>query len=299
MSAAEPTITEPVAEPAATEAVSTGIAEQTTTVPISTPAAPANWRDALSPDLRGNPTLESLDSVEALAKEHINVQRLIGADKIERPKEDWTPEQFGDFYTKLGRPAEASDYDLDGVERPEDLPWDNAFQESMVGVMHEAGLSTDQVKKILGGYIGITGGQHQEAVGEMNRSRESGIQDLRNEWGKSYDGQVDLAVRAFRAGAGEGYEDVANLQLAGGGKLGDHPMIIKAFAALGGKMNEHGLVGGTTPNMTMSPEQAGGERNKLMADQDFLKAYLDSTHIEHAAAVKRINDLTIAEVGTE
>jgi hypothetical protein len=49
----------------------------------------------------------------------------------------------------------------------------------------------------------------------------------------------------------------------------------------------------------MSPDQAGNERNKLMADPDFLNAYLDGTHLEHDAAVKRISDLTIAEVGDD
>lgn len=290
MSSAEPTTGEPTtAEPVVTEP---------TTVPITTPATTGNWRDSLPDDLRSNPTLESLDSVEALAKEHINVQKLIGTEKIERPKEDWTPDQFADFYTKLGRPAEAKDYDLEGIERPEGLPWDDGFQESMIGVMHKAGLSNIQVKEILSGYIESVGGQFTEMTGESQRTRESAVQDLRNEWGKSFDAQVDLAKRAFRAGAGENFEDIAGLAMADGGKLGDHPGVIKAFAALGGKMNEHGLVGGVSSSATLSPQQAGGEKNKLMADPDFLKAYLDESHLEHGAAVKRISDLTNAEVGT-
>jgi len=293
MSAAEPNIAEPVSESFTSEP------SQTTSVPISTPSPTGNWRDSLSVDLRNNPTLETIPDIETLAKNHINVQKLIGTEKIERPKEDWTPEQFSDFYTKLGRPAEAGDYDLDAIARPENLPWDDGFQDSMVSIMHEAGLSQTQVSKILSGYIESVGGQYTEATGEAQRSRETGIADLRSEWGKSFDSQVDLAKRAFRSGAGDAFEQVAGMMLADGGKLGDHPSIIRAFAALGGKMNEHGLVGGVTSNLTMSPQQAGGERNKLMADPDFLKAYLDGTHLEHDAAVKRINDLTIAEVGED
>jgi len=273
---------------------------ETTTVPISTPSEPTgNWRDSLPADIRSNPTLESIDSVESLAKEHINVQKMIGTEKIERPKDDWTPEQFNEFYGKLGRPAEAKDYDLDGIERPEGLPWDDGFQESMIGIMHEAGLTQGQVKKILGGYIESVGGQFTQATGEASRTRESAVQDLRNEWGKSFDAQVDLAKRAFRSGTGENFEAVAGLKMADGGQLGDHPAVIRAFAALGGKMNEHGLVGGVSSRATLSPGEATSERNKLMSDQSFLDAYLNAEHLEHDVAVKKMQDLTNVEVGVE
>ena len=275
-------------------------ATEPTTVPISTPAAPnVNWRDSLPADIRSNPTLESIDSVESLAKEHINVQKMIGTEKIARPKEDWTPEQLGDFYTSLGRPAEAKDYDLDGVERPEDLPWDDGFQETMVDAMHEAGLNSAQVKKILGAYIESVGGQYTELTTNMNQDRESGLQDLRNEWGRSYDAKVDLAVRALRAGAGESFEALAALKMEGGGQLGDNPAVIKAFATLGGQLSEHGLVGGVSSQATLSPQQAGNERNKLMADPSFLESYLNAEHLEHDASVKKMQDLTNAEVGVE
>ncbi len=270
-----------------------------TAAPVSEPASTGNWRDSLSPDLRNNPTLEHHESVESVAKELVNVQKLIGADKIVIPGEDASPEEWDSFHTKLGRPADPANYDLEALEVPEGMPWDGEFQTSMVGTMHKLGLNQKQVQGVLGAYIESIGGQYQQATGDTARARETGINDLRNEWGKSFDSQVDLATRAFRAGAGENFEAVADIQLVGGGKLGDHPDVIKAFAQLGGKMSEHGLVGATASRSTLSPTEAGGERNKLMADQDFLKAYLDGGHLEHAAAVKRINDLTIAEVGEE
>ncbi len=271
-----------------------------TDIPISTPGQPANWRESLSPDLRENPTLANLDSVEALAKEHINVQKLIGGEKLARPQEDWTPEQFDDFYTQLGRPAKVEDYNLDGVERPEGVDWDDGFQSHMLGILHKGGASNDLVRQVLAGYGEYVGSAVSADNVDKAQTRESQIQDLRSEWGKSFDAQVDLAKRALRAGAGEGFEELADLEMAGGGKLGDNPAVIKAFATLGGKMNEHGLVGGTSSvRTTLSPQEAGAQRNKLMADETFLEAYLNAEHLEHGAAVKRMTALTemaVAEV---
>jgi len=257
-----------------------------------------SWRDSLSPDLQGNATLAGLDSVEALAKEHINVQKLIGADKIARPQQDWTPQQFNEFYLKMGRPADPKDYDLSALEVPDGLPIDADFQATMIQKMHARGASQEMVAGILADFYEAQGGQFSTALSDMQNHREEGINDLRTEWGKSFDAQVDLAKRAFVAGAGDGFEALAALKLSDGGSLGDHPAVIRAFAALGSKMSEHGLVGGTSIRTAQSPSEALNEKQKLMSDPEFLKSYLDENHLEHSAAVRRIHDLTVAEVGT-
>jgi hypothetical protein len=280
-----------IAEPSASEPSVGG-----TPVVVETPSGAGNWRDSLSVDIRENPTLANIESVQALANEHINVQKLIGGEKIARPQEDWNEDQLNDFYTQLGRPTKVEDYDLGEVAAPEGMPWSDEFQSEMLGVMHGAGLSSAQAQKILGGYIESVGGQFADAGRDSEQARAAGIQDLRNEWGKSFDANIDLAKRAFMAGAGEGFDTLSELEMADGGRLGDNPGIIRAFAALGGKMNEHGLVGHKTQS-AMTPESAGNERNKLMSDQNFLDAYLNESHLEHDAAVKRINDLTNAQVG--
>lgn len=265
---------------------------------VATPAVGGSWRDTLPVDMRDDQTLSQIPDIEALAREHINVQKVIGADKIARPQEDWTPEQFDEFYTKLGRPAKVEDYDLAGVEAPEGLPVIEGFQESMVGEMHKLGLSSTQVAGILKSYYEGQGAQFEAAGVDRQQASEAGIQDLRNEWGKSFDAQVDLANRALRAGAGDQFEALSQIELSDGSLLGNNPAIIKVFAALGGKMSEHGLVGAAASRSTVSPSEAGAQIAKLKGDPEFLKSFLHAEHPEHAASVKRIDDLTIAQVGT-
>lgn len=261
------------------------------TTPVS------SWRDSLSVDLKDNQTLSKFESVEALAKEHVNVQKLIGADKVIVPNAESTPEELNAFYQKLGRPGKVEDYDLEGVERPADLPWDDEFQGSMLTTMHEAGLSSVQVQKVLSAYIESVSGQFQFANGEVQRVTETGIQDLRNEWGGSYDAQIDLSKRAFASAAGEDHEELAGIKLHDGTLLGDHPKLIKAFAVLGGKMSEHGLVGANaSTRTTMSPVEAGNAVKKLMGDADFMAAYTEESHPEHALSVQKMRDLMVAQV---
>ncbi len=152
---------------------------------------------------------------------------------------------------------------------------------------------------MLGAYYESTGEQLHSASVDIVQNTESAIKELRSEWGKSYDGNVDLAKRAMLSACGGDQERVAligRMEMKDGRLLGDHPDIIKAFSALGSKMSEHGLVGAKTTQFTKSPADATTEKRRLQADNKFMEAWLDGGHIDHAAAVQKMNSLTEMEV---
>lgn len=257
---------------------------------------PPNWRDSLSPDLKSNPVLERFDNVEALAKEHINAQKLIGADKIAIPGENATEEERAAFYTRLGRPAKVEDYDLSKVEIPEGIEADEEFQTAMLEKMHARGASQQMVEGILSDYYEAMGSQLSQRDTNLQQDFDDGIKMLRNEWGKSYDGNVDLAKRAFVAAAGEKAAEFGQIKLENGQLLGNDARILKMFAEIGNRMADHGLVGAAASRSTRTPSEAASEKNKLLADPDFMQAYTDGQHLEHAAAVQKIQDLIEMEI---
>ncbi len=277
-------IVEPVAEP---------VAEPTPATPAAEPVVePPSWRESLSPDNKSHPALADFKDVDGLAKSYIHQGQLIGVDKFALPKDDWTPEQFDEHYTKLGRPESADGYELGDLEVPEGLPWDDEFQGAMVEKMHGLGLNTNQVKGVLGAYIESIGGQYETATGDANRATEAGIEALRKEWGTSYPAQVDVANRAFLSFAGDRSEEVRQMLMADGTQLGDNPAFIRVFAAAGSMMSEHGLVGGgPAARETLAPAEAEAKINELMADEDFRKQYYDKNNPAHEAANKRMAGL--------
>lgn len=277
----------PVTPVVADPSVVTPSALSTPTPEAAAPVTPGSWRDSLSADLQGNPTLAGINSVEDLAKEHVNVQRIIGVDKMPRPQEGWTEEQWGEHHTRMGRPADVKDYDLSKLEVQEGYPVDEGFQGAMVEAMHKRGASQEMVAGVLQDYYNLTGEQLSAQGVDIQQTTENRIGDLRKEWGKSYDAQVDLAKRAIMAGAGESYQELGNIQLKDGTLLGDHPSVIKTFAALGGKMSEHGLVGATASRASRSPAEARNDIANLKADQNFLNALTNNQNPEHAMAVDK------------
>ena len=72
-------------------------------------------RDILPEDLRLEPSLQSFDSVDKLAKSYVHAVRKLGvpADELVRMPKEMSAEQQAEIYERLGRPNSADEYVLD------------------------------------------------------------------------------------------------------------------------------------------------------------------------------------------
>ncbi len=85
-------------------------------------ATSGSWLESLDPDYRANPSIAKFKSQNELARGYINAEKLVGAEKIPTPKDDWTDEDWSNFHSKLGRPDKVEDYDLGAFPPPAGLP---------------------------------------------------------------------------------------------------------------------------------------------------------------------------------
>lgn len=261
--------------------------------------AAESWRSGLSEDYRTHPVLERFDDLDALAREHVHLQKLIGRKGIVPPAADADAAERARFYDALGRPASPDGYNLDGLERPDGMPWDEDFQAQMLARMHASGLTDGQARALLEGYAELQGAAWQDANAARDRALEAAETGLRREWGERFDARVDLANRAFAAAFGERVDDVRQLRLSDGQYLGDHPDMVRAFAKLGGLMGEAEFVGGKDARIGRSSSEARAQLSTLEADPEFRTALLDRAHPEHRQAVARRSDLARAAYGDE
>ena len=248
----------------------------------------ASVRGTMPEGVRDHPLLDQFTDVGELAKEHINLQRLVGGEKVTKPTEKSPPEDWDRFYNQLGRPAEAAGYDLGDFHVPEGLPWDPALQDKMMGAFHSAGLSQQQANKVMREYLEVQTG----AWGELQQQIEQGAQEsdksLRNEWGSAYAGNVELSMRAFKATFGDQSGNIAEL-VVDGRRLGDHPTFVKAFQALGARMAEDGFLGGGgTTAFAPTPENAQQQIEEMEKNRDVQAAFLDKSHPEHAPVRRKL-----------
>ena len=72
--------------------------------------AEANWKDALPEDVKQDPSMQAIQTVDNLAKSYVNAQKMIGADKIIVPNKYAEENEWKDVFTKLGLPESPDKY---------------------------------------------------------------------------------------------------------------------------------------------------------------------------------------------
>jgi len=218
--------------------------------PVALPDFQA-WRGSLDPELRDQPSLANIESFEGLVREHANVQRFIGGDKISKPGDDATEEDWNRHYGAMGRPDQATGYDLSTFKPPENLPWDGDYQDRMVGVLHKNGVTQRQILGILNDTATGEGEQANATRAAFQAHQDTTDAALRSKWGMAYDGNRVTAGDAFAKVLGEDGKMLEFAMLPDGTRIGDSPLFMEKFFELGKMMREAGMIG--DPSKSVSP----------------------------------------------
>ena len=262
-------------------------APQQTEQPISStteqPAVAKSWKEAISEEFRNDPNISKFTEIDALAKSYINATRMIGQDKVAVPNENSTEDQWNEVYTKLGRPESADKYKLD--LKSEVAPIDEGAVKNFAETSHKLGLNNKQAQGILEYYKGIMEGSAQQTKIDIETSRAESEQQLRQEWGKSFDDNVSKAASLAKANLGV---EVLDMQLKNGIRLGDHPDVIKGFAKIADMMSEDKIVSTESENVDQGKD-IEQEISKIMNDRT--GPYWNKGHPDHDKIVQQVYTL--------
>lgn len=272
------TLTE-AAAPAAT--VDTAIASPTNTAAAPAVAAPADWRADLPEDIRADPNVSKYETKEGFFKAHLNLVKMIGSDKVVIPKEG-DEAGWNAFHKAAGRPDAPDGYGFKAPEKmPDGMTYSPELDQKFATEAHKLGLSTKQAQGLREWQMNVLAEGGKQAAGEFEASRATQETQLRTEWGRAYDQKLATAKAAVKEYAGD--EFVALLETTG---MGNHPALVKAFAAVGEKtMGDTQLING------QPREQAPADLDAAIADhrKEHNAALHDKSHPEHNA---RLNELT-------
>ena len=261
-------------------------------VPVETPAEVASgsgsrseFLQQLPEEIRDHPSLQSINDVGNLGLSFVNAQRLIGADKIPLPKNP-TEDDLNNIYTKLGKPEQPSGYEIkaDGQILTE------GDVNTYTDIAHKLGLSKTQASGILDYYRSSIQQTTEAMSKDSEQQRQQIEQSLKAEWGADYDAKVTQANRAVSDIAGE---DLLQMVLQDGTKVGNHPAFIKAFANFADFKNsvtKEDTISENSVNYRMSPADAKAKIDTIMNDRSH--AYWDRKNpVARDKAVKEVQDL--------
>jgi len=269
------------------------------TPPAVAPPAGTDARDWLPEAFRADPTFRDIANVEALAKSYKGAASLVGLDKgqvLRLPKDEAAPE-WAEVYARLGRPEKPEGYQF--PELPGQLV--EGVEPAARQAFHEMGLSAKQAA----GVMGLYGAQLQAAeTAKLARAEQveaAVAADLQREWGDAFADRLHAANRVISEVGGA---DLGRLMqetvMPDGTRMGNHPLLIKAFAALAERTAEPGgLKGGSAGQSAAAPtpQEAQAEILRLRGDTEFHAARAKPSHPDHARNVdiwRRLNEAAAA-----
>ena len=262
-------------------------APQQTEQPISStteqPTVAKSWKEAISEEYRKDPNIEKFTEIDALAKSYINATRMIGQDKVAVPNENSTEDQWNEVYAKLGRPESADKYKLD--VKSEAVPIEDGAIKQFAETSHKLGLNNKQAQGILEYYKSMMEGSAQQSKVDTETAQAQAEQQLRQEWGKTFEENVKKAGSVAKANLGV---DVLDMQLKDGTRLGDHPDIIKGFAKIADMMSEDTIVATESENVDQGKD-IEQEISRIMNDRT--GPYWNKTHPDHDKIVQQVYTL--------
>jgi len=243
----------------------------------------STWKDSISEAYRNDPNIEKFTEIDALAKSYINATKMIGQDKVVIPTNNSTEEHWDEVYTKLGRPESADKYTLDA--KSEVVNFDDNAIKSFAEQSHKLGLNNKQAQGILEFYKNNMEGTAQQSKIDTETAQVQAEQQLRQEWGRDFEGKVKQAGALAKANINP---EILDMALSNGTRLGDHPEIIKGFAKIAGMMQEDKIVATESEN-AQSVSNIEEEIASIMNDRN--GPYYHKQHPDHDKMVQQVYTL--------
>ena len=208
---------------------------------------------------------------------------MIGQDKVAIPNNNSTDDQWNEVYAKLGRPESADKYSLD--VKSEIVNLDEGAIKSFAEQSHKLGLNNKQAQGILEFYKNNMEGTAQQSKIDTETAQVQAEQQLRQEWGRDFEGKVKQAGALAKANINP---EVLDMTLQNGTRLGDHPEIIKGFAKIAGMMQEDKIVATESEN-AQSVSNIEEEISSIINDRN--GPYWNKQHPDHDKMVQQVYTL--------
>lgn len=227
-------------------------------VPPVTPPAEFSWDTHISDETdRGWVKSKGVKAPGDLVKSYRELEKFVGVPKeqlLKLPENLDSPEAEAVFQ-RLGKPAKAEDYKIDGEFKD--------FAEQF----HKANLSTKQAEVLVKAYTERATAQAKAAADAAQTALTNEVEGLKKTWGNAHDQKMQLASHAaakFNLGA----EGLSAIQKAMGYTKG-----AEFLATLGEKMGEASFVQGNGGVQKLDTDTARGKIAEKMADPAFMKRY--------------------------
>lgn len=217
----------------------------------------------LDEGLRDDTALAPFKDVNGLAKSYAELSRTMGKPRVDLPDDSWDEVKWNDHYTKLGRPETAEGYAKDmalpeGVElNAEEAKWASEL-------FHKNGISDKAGKDLLSQYVARQVEQESAREAAKTQSAADTEASLREEWGESYDGKLDMIKGLLT----KFDNDSGFMESLNSSELGNNAQFTKFLAGLAEEFKEDIVTGAAGAPVVNGVTRAKMELESMKTDPD-------------------------------
>lgn len=186
------------------------------------------------PQYADNPNFNKYKTVKAFAEGHEALLSKLGTT-VTIPNQDSTPEQWNEFYTKIGRPESPDKYEFED-NLPEGLEIDEKLDGDYRALAHEIGLTASQAQKLRAFYNGAVetayNANQKEVQTRLAESHEKNVAEIKEMWGPDYKAKTRIAINTAKQVLSQDTLDY--LDATG---LGNNAKFVKDFYELSKKLS--------------------------------------------------------------
>jgi hypothetical protein len=235
-----------------------------------------SWRDALAPDLKDNPALQSFSDLNNFTKSYLHAQSQIGKKGVILPGEKATDDEWTRFFREAGVPEKLDDYK---VETPKDVKVNEELVGKFKETAHKLGMLPKQAQGFLDWYMGFEKEAGAKRASEQRLATEENIKGLQKEWGDAFEQNTKVINATIGQIGGE--EFMKYLTQSG---LGNDVHLIKFFHGVTKALGEDKLKGDGAGKLGETPADIQSKIDAVRGDPNH--PYFDKSHPGHANALK-------------
>jgi hypothetical protein len=246
----------------------------------------ADWKDSIEDlDLRNSSQIQNYKSVDDLVKSHNHHMSIVGSS-VRIPTEMAGEEDWQKFYSKIGRPDEASSYKLNTPKVPDGMKFDESIKENFSDIAFKNGLRPDQASALFDWMTGTGIDIESQKQQSLTKLREQNMTKIRENWGDEFNLKAKYVNKAINSFLPEHSRE--RIMTMATNDLDFANML----SAVGEQIGEDSSVGtgdtGSSPQVKTSSDLI----KEITAHQmDPKGAYRDRSHPAHKEAVAEVHKL--------
>ncbi len=226
------------------------------------------------------PSIQKFKNPQDLAKSYLNLEKLLGKQRIPIPEK---PEDYEVVYDALGRPQDPNEYEIPEVLAKEIYQGNDEALNNLKGKMHKLGFSKQQANELLNWYTEDIVAAKQQYEAMANQEMEKTMQALQQEWGDAFEERMQKASAVYNQ-----FSDETKALIDQSG-LGRNKEFIDFMYKMGNLTIDGNNFIDNPNSLQIKVEDAKAELSRIMGDRNH--PYYDKYHPEHNNAVKAVEDL--------